>query len=112
MLSTASGCGMAWFLCPFGYQPLIATCRVFPLQSEEEALARMESSPFITLEDVLYLRSVAEARLRSLLRSPLADVATRRKKPHAGGRAGGYILWMKAQITSCEEVPEHTLHSS
>ena len=91
---------------PHDCRPLIATCRVFPLQSE------VESSPFITLEDVLYLRSVAEARLRSLLRSPLADVATRRKKPHAGGRAGGYILWMKAQITSCEEVPEHTLHSS
>ncbi len=66
-------------------------------QAEEEALARIESSPFVTLDDVLYMRSVAEARLRSLLRSPLADVVTRRKKPHT--RAS---LW---QLSPCSIYP-------
>jgi hypothetical protein len=40
----------------------------------------MERSSFLTLDDILWMRSIAEARVRSLLRSPIVDVTTRRKK--------------------------------
>jgi hypothetical protein len=41
----------------------------------------MEASPFLLLEDILWMRGVAETRLRLLLRSPIADVTTRRRRP-------------------------------
>ena len=50
-------------------------------------MSRIEGMVMLSLEDVLWMRSIAEARVRSLLRSPLVDVSSRRKK------AGGEDLW-------------------